>query len=96
MNSPDLDPLIHQPVRTRVLAYLASAGPSDFTSLKTALHLSDGHMSTHMRQLVEGGYVEAQKEFVENKPKTTYKISKLGRRKFSDYVETLRELIEPR
>lgn len=91
--SADLDQLIHQPVRTKIMAYLVSAGPCDFTTLKKALDLSDGHMSTHMKLLVESEYVEMEKTFVNNKPKTTYKISKIGKKKFADYINTLKLLI---
>ncbi len=91
--NPELDQIIHQPVRTKIMAYLINAGTSDYTTLKKALELSDGHMSTHMKLLIENEYVEAEKSFVDNKPKTTYKISKLGKKRFSDYVSNLKDLI---
>jgi predicted ArsR family transcriptional regulator len=89
----ELDQIIHQPVRTKIMAYLVSAGACDFTTLKKSLDLSDGHMSTHMKLLVENEYVEVEKTFVDNKPKTTYKISKEGKKKFAEYVETLKKMI---
>jgi len=92
MNS-ELDQIIHQPVRTKIMAYLVNTGTCDYTTLKKTLELSDGHMSTHMKLLVENEYVEADKSFVDNKPKTTYKISKLGKKKFSEYVTNLKSLI---
>ncbi len=91
--SPDLDQIIHQPVRTKIIAYLVNAGACDYSTLKKTLDLSDGHMSTHMKLLVESEYVEMEKSFVDNKPKTTYKISKLGKKKFSEYINTLKTLI---
>jgi predicted ArsR family transcriptional regulator len=92
MNS-ELDQIIHQPVRTKIMAYLINIGASDYTTLKKSLELSDGHMSTHMKLLVESEYVEADKSFVDSKPKTTYKVSKLGKKKFSEYVGNLKNLI---
>jgi predicted ArsR family transcriptional regulator len=88
-----LDQIIHQPVRTKILAHLISFGASDYTTLKTILGLSDGHMSTHMRQLVDSGYVEMEKSFVDNKPKTTYKMTREGKKKFGEYVAALKDLI---
>ena len=93
MKNSDLDQILHQPVRTKVIAFLANSGASDFTTLKKALDLTDGHMSTHMKLLVENGYVDVEKTFVDNKPKTTYKISKEGRKKFSDYINVLKQLV---
>jgi predicted ArsR family transcriptional regulator len=89
----DLDQVIHQPARTKIVAHLVNFGACDYTSLKNTLGLSDGHMSTHMRQLVESGYVDVEKAFVDNKPKTTYKITKEGRKKFSEYIMALKKLI---
>jgi predicted ArsR family transcriptional regulator len=91
--SSDLDQIIHQPVRTKIMAFLVNTGATDFTTLKKNLDLSDGHMSTHMKLLVESEYVEVEKAFIDNKPKTTYKISKLGKKKFSEYVNSLKALI---
>ena len=91
--SADLDQLIHQPVRTKIIAYLLNMGSCDYTTLKKALELSDGHMSTHMKLLVENEYVEMEKSFVDNKPKTVYRISKLGKKRFTEYVNALKKLI---
>ncbi|MCC2678419.1 MAG: bacterial regulatory, arsR family protein [Pseudobdellovibrio sp.] len=93
MKIPDLDQTIHQPVRTKIMAYLINVGASDFTTLKKVLELTDGHMSTHMKLLVESGYVEMEKSFVDNKPKTTYSVSKEGKKKFSEYVSTLKKMV---
>lgn len=67
---------------------------ADYTLIKKELGLTDGHMSTHMRALSEADYVEVQKEFVDNKPKTTYRLSSLGRKKFHEYVKLLKVLID--
>ncbi len=88
-----LDEVIHQPVRTRIIAYLISTGECDYTSLRDSLELSDGHMSTHMKVLTKKEYVEMHKEFVNNKPKTTYKLTKKGKACFKEYVEVLQNII---
>jgi predicted ArsR family transcriptional regulator len=93
MKNFDLDQTIHQPIRTKIMAYLVNSGSADFTTLKKVLDLTDGHMSTHMKLLVESGYVDMDKTFVDNKPKTTYSISKEGKKKFSEYVSTLRKMV---
>lgn len=93
MKMLDLDQTIHQPIRTKIMAYLINAGAADFTTLKKVLELTDGHMSTHMKLLVESGYVEMDKSFVDNKPKTTYRVSKEGKKKFSEYVSVLKKMV---
>lgn len=89
----ELDQILHQPVRTKIMAYLIGVGSCDFTTLKKSLELSDGHMSTHMKLLVENGYVEVEKNFVDNKPKTIYKLTPEGKKKFSLYVEALKKMV---
>ena len=89
----ELDKIIHQPIRTRVMAILANEMECDYTSLKKKLEVADGQMSTHMKELLSCGYVQMEKSFVDNKPKTTYKITKEGRKKFSEYVSALKKLI---
>ena len=91
----ELDRIIHQPVRTRIVAFLASRGPTDYVTLRDALELTDGHMTTHMRELVGSEYVSFEKDFVDNKkPRTTYKLSPLGRKQFAAYLKTLKEIVE--
>ena len=89
----EFDPVLHQPVRTKIIALLLREGECDYTFIKETSNITDGHMSTHMRTLVESKYVEAKKEFVNNKPKTTYRLSHLGRKKFKAYVDQLSEIV---
>ncbi|HJO94311.1 MAG TPA: transcriptional regulator [Victivallales bacterium] len=88
-----LDELIHQPVRTKIMAYLINTKQCDYTDLKNALGLSDGHMSTHMKKLIAGDYVKVEKKFEKNKPKTTYLITDKGKKNFKKYIETLTMII---
>ena len=89
-----LNEVLHQPVRTRIVAYLVNVHKCDYTTLKKKLGLSDGHMSTHMRVLVSNEYVSMKKEFVNNKPKTTYSMTKKGKQNFNSYIELLRTIID--
>lgn len=89
----ELDQVIHQPIRTKIMALLLNSGECDYSTIKNTLNISDGHMSTHMKVLVSENYVEMEKTFVENKPKTTYKVTKNGKKKFSEYVDTLKKIV---
>ena len=88
-----LDDIIHQPIRTKVIALLIKE-ECDYNTIKKTLGLTDGHMTTHMRKLIGSKYVEMEKKFVKNKPKTTYKITKLGKEKFQEYLNNLRSILE--
>lgn len=89
----ELDRVLHQPIRTRIVAYLVMHESCDFTSIKKIFDLNDGHMTTHMTELLESGYVNAEKILVDGKVKTVYSITKKGKKAFEEYVGILKGLI---
>lgn len=89
----ELDQVIHQPIRTKIMALLLNSGECDYSTIKNTLNITDGHMSTHMKVLISEEYVEMEKNFVNNKPKTTYKVTKKGKKKFAEYVDTLKKIV---
>lgn len=89
----DIDEIIHQPVRTKIMAYLINNGMTDYTTLKKDLSLTDGHMSTHMKKLLGTKYVSFSKSFEDNRPKTKYRVTSLGKKKFLNYLDTIKKII---
>ena len=88
---PALDPLLHQPARTRLVALLA-ASPRGFTELKTALGATDGNLDAHLRKLSAAGYLENSMA-IDGRPRTIYALSPSGRRALADYLAALKTLI---
>lgn len=96
---PDLDDIIHQPVRLRIMAALTSLAAReqvDFSYLKDKLTLTDGNLGAHLRALEEAGYVLVEKTFVERRPKTFIAASAAGRKAFTDHVAALQSIIRER
>ncbi|HNX95516.1 MAG TPA: transcriptional regulator [Holophaga sp.] len=92
----DLNELIHQPVRLRImsaLASLASDAQVDFTYLKKLLEVTDGNLGTHLLKLEEAGYLTQEKTFVDRKPRTYIRITKVGRQAFKKHVAALKEIL---
>ncbi|MEJ2455818.1 MAG: transcriptional regulator [Candidatus Thiodiazotropha sp.] len=92
MGESDLDPLLHQPVRTRLAAYVAARGEATFSELKHALETTDGNLEGHVKKLVAAGYLKAVKSKGAGRPQTLYRLSKQGLRAFHDYVAALQRL----
>ncbi len=92
MTTP-LDPLLHQPVRTRLAAFLAARGEATFTELKEALEVTDGNLEAHLKKLVGAGYIGTRKTRGRRRPQTIYSLSPQGRDAFAAYVETLHALL---
>ncbi len=89
-----LDPVIHQPIRTRVTAYIAARGEATFNELKKLLDATDGNLEAHIKKLVGAGYLETRKETGSGRPQTFYELTSSGRIAFKAYVLELKKLIK--
>jgi len=93
---PEIDRIIHQPVRLRIMAFLFALREQeqvDFTCLRRELGVTDGNLGAHLQKLEEAGYVEIEKTFVARKPRTFLSISSKGRAAFAEHTAALREII---
>lgn len=75
---------------------IASLYVDDLTykQLKQICRCSDGNMTTHTKKLIEEEFVTVKKEFQNNKPLTTYHLTKKGKKEFLNYVDTLEKFIK--
>ena len=90
--SPTLDPLIHEAARLKLMAALSVAESANFSYLLQLTGLTRGNLSTHMAKLVNGGYIEEHKEFVDRMPRTEYNLTSRGRSAYREYLKALRTL----
>ncbi|HOQ89763.1 MAG TPA: transcriptional regulator [Candidatus Hydrogenedentes bacterium] len=74
----DLDRVIHEPARLRILTLLAGLEAADFMFLLTTTGLTKGNLSSHMDKLEKAGYVSVRKTFVGRVPHTEYTITPEG------------------
>ena len=89
-----LDSTVHGPVRLGVLTALRIEGPLDFTTLKKRLDVGDGVLGLHLRKLEETGYLTCKKTFVGRRPKSTYRITRSGRKALAEYLDAMQSLID--
>lgn len=89
-----LDRLIHEKARLGMLTSLM-AHPKGlaFAELKRLCGLTDGNLSRHLQVLQEAGMVEVTKGYEANRPHTTCRLTKVGRRQFLDYLAVLEQLV---
>ena len=93
----ELNELIHQPLRLKIMATLAALPPREpieFTRLRGIAEATDGNLGTHLAALEKAGYVKIEKDFVGKKPRTRVAMSPAGRRAFQQHVAFLQDLIE--
>jgi DNA-binding MarR family transcriptional regulator len=93
----ELDEIIHQPVRLRLMAALVaiqSGESAEFTLLRDMLGVTDGNLGAHLHRLEEAGYIEITKTFVNRKPRTFAAITSRGRAVFKAHVAALEEILK--
>ena len=88
------DPLLHQPVRSKLLSLLIANDELPFKALKELLKVTDGNLSSHLSKLEKEEYVLIEKLFEGKRPKTVVHITLKGREAFAFYIEALRKFIE--
>ena len=93
----ELNEIIHQPVRLRIMSALITLEPEsevDFSYLRDLLDVTDGNLGAHLRKLEEAGYITVNKTFVDRKPRTFVTASPEGRRVFQDHVAALQVILK--
>ena len=94
----ELDPLIHAPVRLKLMVTLSALGESDsltFPRLQELLNLTPGNLVTHLRKLEQGGYVETQKTSHRRGQSTSVRLTAVGRAALETYTRALQALLVP-
>jgi DNA-binding MarR family transcriptional regulator len=92
----ELDDIIHQPLRLRIMAALNALPTSlglEFSRLKKLTGATDGNLGAHIDTLAKAGYVAVEKAFVGRKPQTTVTATAAGRTAFARHVASLQEII---
>lgn len=88
------DIVLHQPVRSKLIASLINNEELPFKVLKEQLELTDGNLSSHLKKLEEVEYVSIEKFFEGKRPKTVVKVTEIGKKAFKIYIKQLKDFIE--
>ena len=90
---PHLDPLLHQPARTQLVAYLSGRGETTFSELKRVLGVTDGNLGAHLGKLTDAGYISAGEVAGGRRAQTAYKLTPKGRAALAEYIARLSALM---
>lgn len=93
-DADDLDPLLHQPVRMRIMAALYRNRQLTFPVLRDGLGLTPGNLGAHLERLEAPGYVESARVLVGVHFEMRYRITVAGSEAFRRYVAALRRMLE--
>jgi DNA-binding transcriptional ArsR family regulator len=89
----DLNPILHSQLRLAVMSLLISVKEAEFTFIKEKTNATAGNLSVQIQKLKEAGYIEVKKEFKDNYPNTTCKITPQGISAFEEYVKVLQQYL---
>lgn len=87
------DALIHAPTRLSLVSLLAATEQADFQFLRDSAGLSDSALSKQLTTLENAGYVEIRKGFVGKRPRTSARLTNVGRTAFDQHVAALQEIV---
>ena len=80
-------------VRLGIMSILLVNDAMDFGMLKDTLDITDGNLASHLSALDKHGYIQITKQFIGKKPNTSYQVTDLGKKAFSDHLDALEQLI---
>ena len=86
---------LFHPYRMLIMNALKLHGNIEFRQLKHNLpRITDGNLASHLAVLEKSGYILCHKEVVKRKLRTSYEITKKGRKDFRQLSDSLKKMIE--
>lgn len=80
-------------VRLGIMSILVVNDWVDFTTIRDTLNVTDGQLASNIKALEKVEYIEIQKQFIGNKPNTSYAVTKLGKLAFEEHLKALEDLL---
>ncbi|HKD05752.1 MAG TPA: transcriptional regulator [Bryobacteraceae bacterium] len=90
---PEIDPVVHGPLRLAVLSLLIGVDSADFKWLRDKTGSTDGNLGANLARLEEARYIAVTKKFIGRKPTSLYRLTPAGRKALAAYVAALRRLL---
>jgi DNA-binding transcriptional ArsR family regulator len=91
----ELDPILHSQLRLAIVSLLIGTEVAEFTYIREQTGATAGNLSIQLTKLKEAGYIEVTKKFRDNYPQTLCRITSLGKDKFSEYINSLKDYLNP-
>ncbi len=89
----ELDPILHSQLRLAVMSLLISVKEAEFTFIKEKTNSTAGNLSVQIQKLKDAGYIDVTKQFKDNYPQTSCRITTQGIKAFEEYVTNLQSYL---
>ena len=85
----EIEKLLFNPIRLKVISFLMSVETSNFKALIEITESSKGNLSVQLKKLNEAGLINIEKYFQKSYPTTDYSITKKGKDSFEEFYKQL-------
>jgi len=89
------DAVFFEKTRLSMITVLYREEESSFSRLKQLFGLTDGAAYSHLKKLVEIGYVEQSRRLGGERAETWYTLSEKGKQMFRNYLDFLESITGP-
>lgn len=93
MDINSIPDIFQSKLRIAIIACLMT-GEKTFREVKEITGATDGNLSVQISKMEESGYIEVRKDFFNNRPRTRYNLTTKGKNAFTDYVNTLDNILK--
>lgn len=93
MGGADLDPLLHQPIRLRIMTVLFRNQRASAADLRQRLALTPGNLGSHIARLEQAGYVRSGRLLVDLSFEVHHAITNEGAAAFRTYLDDLARML---
>ena len=90
----EIDKLVHEPARLKILAQLYVVESADFLFLMRQTGLTQGNVSGHLTKLEKATYVKIKKGYIGKRPQTMISLTVKGRKAFKEYVQSMQQVFD--
>ena len=90
-----MDKLLFNPIRLKIMSSLINNSQCDFNHLKKITETTQGNLSIQLKKLKEEKYIEIEKTFSNNYPKTSCSVTEKGKIKFEEFFKNLIKMKNP-
>lgn len=91
----ELDPLLHSQLRLQIISLLMGVEEASFNYLLENTGATKGNLSIQINKLKDADYILVTKQFKDNFPLTTCKVTQKGKKAFLEYIDTLQTYLKP-
>ena len=89
----ELEKLLFNPVRLKILSFLFSVENASFKKLMEVSEATKGNISVQIKKLEDAGLIKVRKKFEGNYPLTLCKITSKGKTSFKIFLNSLQSCL---